>query len=482
MAQVRRRRASHVKASTAGRAIRDFIIMGAVMAAVVFVAISLIRGWTKTTTGQDFFSTTDVFLKGISVNGIDLAGMTFDEGKEAVHKQIDDRLNSTISLHYGSDTYTVTPASLSARMTEVDNYLAQAWSFGHVGNVERRREQVAYLENGNDVSFDCGLEYDEALLDQFVAMVKVNVDKQYVNATIEADKSENFTVTPHMNGLLLDADALRAQIVGAIEQGTSANIELKPGVWHPEFTAEDLIQAGQLLAQRKTNSASSDANRTKNIIRALKPFNKGIRVDPGETKSFNDIVGKRTIAEGFFTAPEIVDGALAEGVGGGTCQASSTLFPALVEAGFTIEQRTQHSLRVAYCKPSQDSTVTNSGKDLVFTNNTKFPMYIFGYANYSDAVVRIYGRKPEFKLKYVTKYIEENIKPKGYTAVPDKKGKKAKVKGDMVLKKEGKDGCITEGWIQYYNRDTGEFIKEERMFHDEYAPVKPEYYVYWAGD
>ena len=486
MAQAQRRpqarRAARGKASRAGQTVKEFVIMGVVMAAIVIAVIIFKRVQTNIDTGKDFFATTDTFFSGVMINGIDLVGMTYDEGVAAVHQQIDNRLNSTIALHYNSTTYTITPAALEAKMLEVDNNIAGAWAFGHVGSADQRKEQIAYVQAEGVVAFNSVLQYNEKLLDDFIAMVKVNVDKQFVDATIEVDKDENFTVTQHQDGVWLEVEPLRAQIVSVIEQGTSANIQLQPRVWYPKFRTEELQQVGVLLSARRTKSASSNENRTKNIIRAFRPFNKGIRIDPGQTLTFNDIVGPRTVAEGFFQAPEIVGGELTDGIGGGTCQASSTLFPALIEAGLTIEERWSHSLLVAYCKPSQDSTVTDGGKNLVFSNYTEFPIYIFGSANYSEAVVRIYGRKPEYKIKYVTRYVQEGIKPTGWTKVPDKKGKYAKKKGDRVKKTDGKDGCITEGWIQYYDWDTNEFIREERRFRDEYAPVNPEYYVYYSGD
>ena len=478
MAQVRRRRSPRSTAAVAKQSAKEYLTMGLIMALVVIAIIFFIRLRTNGAVGVSPFASTDTFLKGISVNGVDLQGMTYEQGETAVADQINRRLNSPINLHYNGHTYTVTPAELDAKMLEVENNLTQAWHFGHVGSAEQRKEQYEYVMAGGESSFNCELTYDEALLDKFIDSVKVNVDKHPKDAQIQWSKTENYKITPEEWGVQLQPELLREQIVSVIEQGTSADINLVPANWRPKYTAEDLKGSTQLIAERKTNAASSDENRNKNIVRAMRRFNKGIRIDVGQTMSFNEIVGWRTLEEGFFEAKEIVDGELTEGVGGGTCQASSTLFPALIEAGLTIEERHQHSLRVGYCAPSQDATVTNRGKDLRFTNRTDYPIFIFGYANYTECVVRIYGHPTELKIKYVTRAVVKAIEPDGFTPVPDTKRKYVTSPGDMKEKKKGTPGCVTEGWIEYYNRASGELVDQVRQWKDEYAPVKPEVWVY----
>ena len=69
---------------------------------------------------------------------------------------------------------------------------------------------------------------------------------------------------------------------------------------------------------------------------------------PGEKFSFNGVVGERSIKNGFYEAVEYAYGTEVMGVGGGSCQASTTVYQAAVEAGLTITDRTPHSKEVSY--------------------------------------------------------------------------------------------------------------------------------------
>ncbi|WP_235715677.1 VanW family protein [Alkalihalobacillus hemicellulosilyticus] len=99
-------------------------------------------------------------------------------------------------------------------------------------------------------------------------------------------------------------------------------------------------------------------------------------VFPGETFSFNHVVGKRTIERGYLPAPIIIRGELSEGVGGGICQVSSTLYNAVDYAHMKIIERYSHSKRVPYVPPGRDATVSWYGPDFTFQNNYNQPILI----------------------------------------------------------------------------------------------------------
>ena len=103
----------------------------------------------------------------------------------------------------------------------------------------------------------------------------------------------------------------------------------------------------QMLGHYVTYFNSRNKERSHNIFLAAEAINNQV-VFPGETFSFNQIVGKRTKEKGYLSAPIIVRGELAEGIGGGICQVSSTLFNAVDRSGLHILQRYSHSKRVPY--------------------------------------------------------------------------------------------------------------------------------------
>lgn len=99
-------------------------------------------------------------------------------------------------------------------------------------------------------------------------------------------------------------------------------------------------------------------NRGKNIIQAVERIRAKSTLKPGEEFSFNGVVGPRTVANGFFLAPVIVEGEMDQGLGGGVCQVSSTLYAASITAGLEVVERMPHSRPSKYMPPGLDATVT----------------------------------------------------------------------------------------------------------------------------
>jgi len=110
---------------------------------------------------------------------------------------------------------------------------------------------------------------------------------------------------------------------------------------------------------------------------------------PGQEFSFNKGVGPRTEKEGYQPAPTYFLGEVIPGIGGGSCQVSSTLYAALVHANVEILDRRPHSRASSYIKPGLDATVNYPPEcwdakkpdkricfDLVFRNPYDFPLTI----------------------------------------------------------------------------------------------------------
>ena len=468
-----RRRKRQRNAARLGRNLFDLLKMAAVVAVVAFIAIMVIR-WTSN--GSGVISSTETYLEGVYVNGVSLAGYTKQEGIDMMDELIDKRLNQdAFELVYGDKVWTLTPGMLNATL-DVRTQMELAWNFGHTGSWSERRSQSDYLKD-NIVEYNSELEYDETMLDQFIAQIKSEIDVAPVDADIIVDTDEILTVTPSSTGLSLDAEALKQTLEDAMVKGTTMRIELQPAVVQPTYTTEDMQSCTELIATCETSTKGSNDNRVRNIMRALKAFN-GVRLNPNETMSFNEMVGKRTVENGFYEGQEFLDGEVVMGIGGGTCQASTTLYGALVRAGMTVEVRYQHSLLVSYIRPSLDATVTDTGKDLVFTNDTDYPIFIYTSVDNARAEVRIFGKQPEYEIKFVSEIISRTS-PSGYEKKADTEGKYVWYTTDEpVLAEEGKDGLKSQGVRELYDRETGELVERDVLSSDSYSPIKP---VYWVG-
>lgn len=214
-------------------------------------------------------------------------------------------------------------------------------------------------------------------------------------------------VVPEENGRYINKEEAAALVVNVKEGG--GPIEIPFYYSYPSVTSADL--SGKLfantMASYSTSFASSGSNRASNVARAASLINGKILM-PGDVFSFNDTVGRRTVENGFKTAPEYVDGKTVDGIGGGTCQVSSTLYNAVIYSDLEIVTRTNHMFTVAYVANGQDATVADSGPDFKFKNNTPYPIKISAYTSDGQITVAIigtdYNPKHEVKINNSTSY------------------------------------------------------------------------------
>jgi vancomycin resistance protein YoaR len=149
-----------------------------------------------------------------------------------------------------------------------------------------------------------------------------------------------------------------------------------------------------LLSSYSTNYAASNRNRTTNLILAANKIN-GTVIMPGETFSYNKVVGARTIAAGYKEAPIYVSGEVVDGVGGGICQITTTLYNAVVYANLEIVQRTNHQFVPSYAPASRDATVVYGSIDFQFKNNRNYPIKLVCSVSGGVANFQIFGLKQE---------------------------------------------------------------------------------------
>lgn len=123
------------------------------------------------------------------------------------------------------------------------------------------------------------------------------------------------------------------------------------------------------LATYTSYYRSSDTSRTANLKAAASKLN-NLCIPKDSSFSFNQTVGKRTITAGYQTAKVIANGDFQDGLGGGVCQVSSTVFECVLRANVEIVSRTYHSLKISYVPLGGDATVQWNSKDFKFKNTT----------------------------------------------------------------------------------------------------------------
>lgn len=196
-------------------------------------------------------------------------------------------------------------------------------------------------------------------------------------------------VKPHVVGV--EANAAEAKAAAEkVNKGEKAEISIS--YHNPEITEDNLkakLYTGE-LASYSTKYNPSKENRSKNVELAASRIN-GTVLLPGDVFSYNGVVGERTLANGFKNAPVYENGKSVDGVGGGVCQVSTTLYSAVLYADLEIVQRQNHSLTVSYVPLGQDATVVDGAIDFRFKNNTDYPVKIVSSASKGTIYISLIG-------------------------------------------------------------------------------------------
>ena len=323
--------------------------------------------------------------------------------------------------------------------TETPTLIAVPGTSGYDGNPERARQQIleALSQDITDnihVDFTIGHPHDLTVEELGYTVYKDPVDAEY--------KLENgqIVTVPEQTGRYIEA-AECAALVTQVKEG-GPNIEMPYHISTADKTQADLnAKLFHDTLATYTTSFGAGGNRGQNVSIAASKLS-GAVIMPGETFSFNKRVGRRSVANGFKTAPEYLNGQTVEGVGGGTCQVSTTLYSAVLYANLEIVSRSNHSMSVSYVPLGQDATVTDGGIDFKFRNNTAYPVKIAAGTNGGRLTVSIIGTQSEPPVKVTL------------THTPVSSGEVRVIKTTRTVK----------------NAATGEVIKTENMGRSTYKP------------
>ncbi len=205
---------------------------------------------------------------------------------------------------------------------------------------------------------------------------------------------EPFSVFPSENGVDFNISIEDAKSIITSEQKDEYIIPLK--ILSPKVTTNMIGTEAfpDLLSSYSTKYAASNRNRTTNLILASNKIN-GTVIMPGETFSYNKVVGARTIAAGYKEAPIYVSGEVVDGLGGGICQITTTLYNAVVYANLEIVQRTNHQFVPSYAPASRDATVVYGSIDFQFKNNRDYPIKLVCSVANGTANFKIFGMRQE---------------------------------------------------------------------------------------
>lgn len=271
-------------------------------------------------------------------------------------------------------------------------------------------------------------------------------------------------VHPHVNGVDFKITIEEAQKI-IQEDKKEYTIPLKITI--PKKTISNLGEEAfpELLSTYTTRYDASNYNRSNNLSIAANKIN-GTVLMPGETFSYNKVVGARTIEAGYKEAGAYAGGGVVQSVGGGICQISSTVYNTALLANLEIVDRSNHQFETSYVAASRDATVSWGYLDFKFKNNRTYPIKITASAKNGVAKVSIYGIKEETEYEVVIQSRILSYIPYSVKYIEDS----SLAQGKEVVEQSGHNGCKSEAYrILKLN---GQVVSKTLLSRDTYDPMQ----------
>jgi len=380
----------------------------------------------------------DLIYPGVSINNVDVGSLTMEEGKEKLLKELwlkED--NKKVSIEVENFKYITNYHDLGVRFN-IEEGLKDAFEYGKNLNFFLKHK---IIHDPEKVNFNTNLYIDEKVVESIISNLESKVNVKPINAELKHFGGGVFKVTAERNGKKLNSMELKKAIYDEVNKTLEEDVVIRGSaqVIFPKITEEELKVINSKISTFSTFLGDSSEARKNNIKIATDTIN-GTILMPGDIFSFNNIVGKSTSEKGYKGAKIIVGDEFVDGIGGGICQVSTTLYNTIINSELTIIERRNHSQAISYVPIGQDAMIFYGASDLKFLNDTEFPIYIEGYANDSKITFNLYSDK-ELSLKTykLESKIVKTLKPRiNITYDP------TLPKGAMITEKEGKLGYEIE--------------------------------------
>ncbi len=467
-------------------------------------------------------------VHGVSINHIDVSGLTKEQALEKVSNALAEKLTQPITLKHNEYELTVFPEQFGVSFA-VEESVNIAYDKGRSGNIfQNNYDILASLLFGSQIN--AGFSYAQDTLDSLMSEMEINLSDRFIESSYYVENN-NLILSKGKDGVIINRDKLKTNIIFAINN-LNCNIDTitiptifqkastldlnkiyqevyrapqdayyttNPYALYPHVDGVDfaisLEEASNLLtnAQQEcsiplkvlspavtTNQIGKEAFpdllgsysttfSTANVSRSTNirlASNKinGIVIMPGETFSYNQTVGQRTAAAGFKSAAVYAGGEVTTGIGGGICQVSSTLYNAVLLANLEIVERQNHGFNTGYVPVGRDATVSWGGPDFKFKNTRNYPIRVVSTVSGGRIITEIFGLKMENEYE-----VEIQSYVTQYIKYKTIEKKDATLeKGKTKVIQSGSNGCKSVAYRIL--KQNGEVVSKTLLSQDTYNP------------
>ncbi|MCL2619781.1 MAG: VanW family protein [Defluviitaleaceae bacterium] len=323
-------------------------------------------------------------LPNIYINNVEVGGLEAHEALELLEATCP---ISEEKITIGEHAYTFADFSTGYDFQSAIN---EAVEFSQDGGFFAKLKKKRNLKS-NPMNITAKYSYDTIKVAETATQIADQGQIAPINATYTLENGQ-FVITDEKIGQKIDIPTLEARIIKVLSSQTGGSVDIPTIQIQPSLTSEDFAKSTNLLGSFTTPVDNGRPQRSQNLATASNYLHNQI-ILPDETLSVCEVLRPRILENGYVEAGQIIGGLPAQGVGGGICQISSTLYMAALHAEMDILERRNHSLMVAYSGPATDATLAEGLIDLKIRNHTNYPMLVQSTLNRRSHTVNIYGNE-----------------------------------------------------------------------------------------
>lgn len=399
-------------------------------------------------------------ISNISIEGIEVGGLTKKEAEQKILEKIEKNVEQNIIVKTNDFEYQFQLSQIEAKY-DTNKAIEDAYSIGRDGNIFKNNLEI-FKRKIKNKNIEVGIDYNQELLDNIINEIAVKIPGA-VEKPSYCIEDKKLTITKGKAGNTINKEKFKEEVIKRLElEKQNEPIELEIINVEPEaididkiysevhkeaknayYTKDpfqvyphvdgvdfDLEAAREMLKEDKeeyvidlkittpeitTNRIGSEAfpdllstfstkydasntPRTTNLKLAMNKLN-GVVVSPGETFSYNKTLGKRTAEAGYREAGGFAGGRVVQTLAGGICQISSTLYDAVVYANLEIVERHNHMFLAGYVGAGKDATVVYGAYDFKFKNTRKYPIMLKTSIGSGVARIDVFGIKEDVEYE-----------------------------------------------------------------------------------
>ncbi len=389
---------------------KKVLIGGAIGIVTIGLVFGAIKAYEYYQAKELVLAYEDITFPNIKVNEKDVSESSKGNLALILKEEVDTFQSRTIEVKVGEQTFSKTLKEFGFTTSEDINDLAdEIFSLGKDLDILDQAKLIkeaplveytitysydeALVKEAPLVEYTITYSYDEALVDEWIQSIADQVYVEKEESSFKMVSTGTFEVNEGRQGYSIDANTIKEQVKTALNANPSEPVSVTAEVIVDKQTLDpELLKSVNYKISTYSSSFPVGIPRAKNVELATSKINKTLLM-PGDEFSYTEKVSPVIAANGYVDATIFVNAQQVDGIGGGICQVSSTLYNSVLLAGILPTERRNHSLKVGYVPVGLDATMAEDLIDFKFVNTLDYPIYINAYTNNGTLTIEFWSNE-----------------------------------------------------------------------------------------